>query len=164
MGRPDGLSPLCAMHQALAERESIRKLKQQAVELLGGRCERCGYDIDARAFQFDHRNGGGGVERKSIGAQRTLYKKILADPSPYALLCANCNQIKRIVDAEHGTRTYERVRPTEKRSGIGRGNAAGQRAALRERTPEQEQKRRSGIAASRTGSKLVDGHWVGASA
>lgn len=148
------------MHQALAERESIRKLRQQAVELLGGLCERCGYDTDPRAFQFDHRNGGGTAERKSIGAQRTFFKKILADPAPYALLCANCNQIKRIEEAEHGTRSYQRVRPTEKRKSIGSGNAPAQRAALRERTPEQEAKRRAGIAASRKGSKLVDGHWV----
>jgi hypothetical protein len=58
---------------------------------------------DWRVLQIDHVNGGGRKEltSKNKGPQakyyREIYEFVLANPqqTKYALLCANCNGIKR---------------------------------------------------------------------
>lgn len=67
------------------------------LEKLGNTCVRCGF-ADARALQIDHINGGGSRE-SNMGAMK-MYKKILADPAGYQLLCANCNAIKKVENNE----------------------------------------------------------------
>jgi hypothetical protein len=63
-------------------------------------CAECGYD-DERALQIDHLAGGGKQHRKNMSTN-TFYLYVLAHPEEFQLLCANCNQIKRIEMAEHG--------------------------------------------------------------
>lgn len=77
--------------------------RQEIIAHLGGKCVRCGFS-DWRALQVDHINGGGGKDRQSCGSAFAYYRKILADDSStYQLLCANCNQIKRMENNEHRT-------------------------------------------------------------
>ena len=79
----------------------IERLKNAALELLGGKCSRCSFD-DIRALQFDHINGGGLAEKKT--RKRNHYKNIiesvLKKENKYQILCANCNWIKRCENGE----------------------------------------------------------------
>lgn len=84
-------------------KKNHHKLKQLAINKLGGICVRCGFS-DRRALQIDHVNGDGAKERK-IGMinSTSIYKKVLADKeNKYQLLCANCNWIKRVENNENG--------------------------------------------------------------
>ena len=87
-------------------RHNIRK---RAVNRLGGKCNRCGFD-DYRALQIDHINGGGTKEYHKLGDGK-IYKKILELPlddikKEYQILCANCNWIKRTEKNETSKRKY----------------------------------------------------------
>lgn len=113
-GRRDGLSAYCARCMVGAGRESYLKLRHTAIQHLGGKCRACGYDQDERALQIDHVNGDGRAQRKALSARQIL-KAALADVDGCVqLLCANCNQVKRFDEEEHGDRVYDRVIPTER--------------------------------------------------
>jgi len=76
------------------------RLRQEALQILGGKCVRCNFSEDFRALQIDHINGGGNAERSAIG-QRAIHRKIITGESEgYQLLCANCNWIKRYEEHE----------------------------------------------------------------
>ena len=88
----------------------IQKLKMKAFEKLGNKCSNpfnlphLDWCNDVRVLQIDHVHGHGTKERKEIGNQFYLYKKILADTEGnYQILCANCNWLKRREKKEHGT-------------------------------------------------------------
>jgi hypothetical protein len=74
-----------------------KKLKEEVIELLGGKCCQCG-EFDIRCLQIDHIHGGGGKERKSLSVWK-YYKKVLKsvknNGGEYQCLCANCNFKKR---------------------------------------------------------------------
>ena len=81
-----------------------RRLRKAVLDALGGVCVKCDYD-DSRALQIDHIDGGGKEERKSIPNTWKFYQVVIdsfqKEENKYQLLCANCNQIKRIVNKEH---------------------------------------------------------------
>lgn len=88
--------------------ESKHKYRALVLELLGGKCVHCGFS-DFRALQVDHVNGDGYLElkanRKRPHNPHRRLKMIKAEPSRYQLLCANCNQIKKVEnkeDCRHG--------------------------------------------------------------
>ena len=88
------------------------------IEKLGNVCARCNYS-DIRALQIDHINGDGFLERAPGSKLRHFrYKNKLEDPEAnkkYQVLCANCNQIKRIENGEHvGGKAYEAVKQNQK--------------------------------------------------
>ena len=113
-GRRDGLSVYCARCGVAAGRESYLKLRHAAIQHLGGKCRACGYSQDERALQIDHVNGDGRAQRKEL-SNRQILRAALADAGRcFQLLCANCNQIKRFDEEEHGDRVYDRVIPTER--------------------------------------------------
>jgi hypothetical protein len=75
------------------------EMRRRAIEILGGKCVRCGFS-DPRALQIDHVNGGGTKEIRVI-QNFGIYRKILdGNTSDYQLLCANCNWIKRAENHE----------------------------------------------------------------
>jgi hypothetical protein len=77
-------------------RRARRKL---SLELLGGKCVKCGFS-DTRALQIDHVNGGGTKER--VKDSRIAEKNVInGNTTDYQLLCANCNWIKRFENKEH---------------------------------------------------------------
>lgn len=76
--------------------------RQRVVDLLGGKCVRCGFS-DIRALQIDHINGGGYREIKDISSKtrlRLVVESVKNKEMKYQLLCANCNWIKRYEDKE----------------------------------------------------------------
>lgn len=81
------------------------RLRSEALHVLGEVCMNCGFR-DARALQIDHPEGGGRQERLVLSNTGFLLK-VIANPTDYALLCANCNWIKRYERKEFGKRKYE---------------------------------------------------------
>ena len=76
-----------------------QKQRKQALEILGGKCCKCGFS-DERALQIDHIDGHGNRELTIIYS-RGIYKKIINGfTQEYQLLCANCNWIKRVENKE----------------------------------------------------------------
>jgi len=85
-----------------ATKEYFRKARIAVVEMLGGKCIRCGFD-DRRALQIDHIGGNGTKDRKKITGVywNSVMKSVLNGEEKYQLLCANCNWIKRYEKGEH---------------------------------------------------------------
>lgn len=83
-----------------ARREYARRYKKLAYEILGWKCVRCGYS-NWKALQVDHLKGNGNLERRSQGHETyKRYKNVMDRPWDYQLLCANCNQIKKLEHCE----------------------------------------------------------------
>lgn len=62
-------------------------------------CVSCGYS-DLRALAIDHKNGGGGKHRRSVGSGTAYVRHLLSLPqdqllAEFQVLCANCNAVKR---------------------------------------------------------------------
>lgn len=78
-------------------RNAHRRNRKEVLELMGGKCIRCGFS-DIRTLQIDHVNGGGVKEKKKFTAI-TYLKKVIKSfnegKNEYQLLCANCNWIKK---------------------------------------------------------------------
>lgn len=68
-----------------------RAMKKRAIELRGGKCEKCGYDKCIEALQFHHRN----PEEKSFGLSQSgntrSWQEYLNEAMKCDLLCANCH-------------------------------------------------------------------------
>jgi hypothetical protein len=92
--------PHFKQYQSEATSKTYRKWRDQVFDVLGRVCVRCGFN-DTRALQFDHINGGGSHEARTLGSRTRFFKRILADPSGYQVLCANCNWIKRAENDEN---------------------------------------------------------------
>ena len=77
-----------------------KRLKEEIIDLLGGKCALCGYS--GIALQVDHVNNDGNIERKKFtnGGNNSYWKclldKIKAGSADYQLLCANCNVEKEL--------------------------------------------------------------------
>jgi hypothetical protein len=82
-------------------REYNARVRKSLIELLGGKCVRCGFD-DPRALQIDHIHGGGSQDVKAMTGMKNIQfmKRVLAGSTEYQLLCANCNWIKRAENNE----------------------------------------------------------------
>ena len=83
-------------------RPSVLETRLKILDLLGGKCMRCGFS-DFRALQVDHVNGGGSAAYRA-GLFRDAFsrlREIQEHPEQYQLLCANCNWIKRYMNGEH---------------------------------------------------------------
>lgn len=79
------------------------KIKVEAFSKFGSKCKKCGFE-DLRALQLDHINGGGAKERRSTKlVGHRLYKAIVFGKrkiDDLQILCANCNQIKKMENKE----------------------------------------------------------------
>ena len=75
----------------LAVKNRIQKLKIMAVEYLGGKCIKCGYDKCIWAMDFHHRNP---KEKKySIGTYFSRsWEKLKKELDKCDLVCANCHR------------------------------------------------------------------------
>ena len=86
----------CNSCNVIVAQKYRRQLRDDIFQWLGNECNECGFD-DPRAFQIDHLNGGGRQHRKSMNDSPTVYLRyVLEHLDEFQLLCANCNQIKRI--------------------------------------------------------------------
>lgn len=84
-------------------RKAYSNLRTKVFDLLGHECVRCGFS-DKRALQVDHIHGGGSKEHRKI-RNSGVYRRALKEPEDFQILCANCNQIKKIEN--HELRTLE---------------------------------------------------------
>ena len=74
---------------AVSKRRKV--IKQKAVELLGGKCSRCGYNKCFRALQFHHVDRTSkkfGIAEKGVTRAWALVQEEL---KKCILLCANCH-------------------------------------------------------------------------
>ena len=87
------------------ERKYRQKIRMMLLEILGGKCVRCG-ESDWRCLQIDHVKGNGFRERKTAKSKGMNYTLQLlrrvqeGKGSQYQLLCANCNFRKRYENHE----------------------------------------------------------------
>ncbi len=69
-----------------------KKIREMAVERLGGRCARCGYDRCGEALEIHHLESS----HKDFGISDKGYtrswKRVLAELQKCELLCANCHR------------------------------------------------------------------------
>ena len=69
-----------------------KMLKTKAVEHLGGKCNRCGYDKCVEALEFHHKDPA----QKDFGISRSGntrgWNKIKAELDKCELVCANCHR------------------------------------------------------------------------
>ena len=87
-------------------RLNFKKARETLFHILGQHaCIKCGFH-DKRALQFDHINGGGTKEHKTMFLNRRLMFYVHYGSYPelarttLQVLCANCNAIKRIENGE----------------------------------------------------------------
>ena len=83
-------------------RTTIRRYrtKRKAVELLGGRCIRCGYDENIAAMEFHHVKG---EKEFTIGmVANKSWSIVVEELKKCELLCSNCHRI------EHSNRGSEK--------------------------------------------------------
>lgn len=75
-----------------AVKQRRRRVRQKAIEYLGGRCVRCGYDRCPDALEFHHRDSS----KKDFGISSRGYTrswtKIREEIEKCELLCANCHR------------------------------------------------------------------------
>ena len=83
--------------QKACVRRYQQKLRAKVLAQYDNFCVWCGV-CDVRVLQLDHIQGGGHKEWLELGS-RGIYKRAVAFPAEYQLLCANCNWIKRAENA-----------------------------------------------------------------
>lgn len=109
--RHDGLSVYCKTCHIDVTLTERRTKRNQALDILGPRCVQCGFDADRRGLAFDHINGDGHIDRKSIGwGSGRLYRQVIAgERDDIQVLCFTCNQIKKLEREEIGARRVATV-------------------------------------------------------
>jgi len=70
-------------------REFHRRYKKKMVDMLGGKCTRCGYSKCIAALDFHHKNREE-KEGEHFWRGHAFFETF--DPSKYELLCANCHR------------------------------------------------------------------------
>lgn len=85
------LSTYCKDCTRLQTTERQRRLKAQAVEYLGGKCSRCGYNRNLAALDFHHPDP---AQKDFTIARSHLYsfERIKPELNRCLLLCANCHR------------------------------------------------------------------------
>ena len=75
---------------AVAKRR--KKLKQMAVEFMGGKCKICGYQRCIRALEFHHIDPSKKEFSVSADGLTRSWEKIKQELAKTVLLCANCHR------------------------------------------------------------------------
>jgi len=85
------LNPHCKVCMKKKVLEQQRALKQAAVEYLGGKCGRCGYDKYSGALVFHHRVESEKSFAISMKRGYSLTGEVKAELDKCDLVCANCH-------------------------------------------------------------------------
>lgn len=85
---------------AKRKREYYKKNREEVIKHYAGnnlKCQNCGFNGGMDFLVIDHVNGGGRKERNKIG-YNIMIKRIIKNnfPKEYNVICANCNNYKRI--------------------------------------------------------------------
>lgn len=101
----DDLDLRCANCNLLYEYERGRfkgntnwtKYRQKAIDILGGKCEKCDI-VDIRILQVNHKFGGGNKDRKNRSYPKRIFVDIVhgKDLEKYNVLCANHNRLFQV--------------------------------------------------------------------
>lgn len=86
------LSPYCKSCSCEQTVERQRRLKQEAINYLGGKCKRCGYDKCQAAFDFHHRDPSEKEFTLAHLKTTAFNDKIKKELDKCDLLCANCHR------------------------------------------------------------------------
>jgi predicted HNH restriction endonuclease len=73
-----------------------REIKKKAVELMGGKCCKCGFDAHPSALQFHHLD----AETKDVSWNKLRLRswdKIVSELKKCIMLCANCHAIEHAI-------------------------------------------------------------------
>ena len=87
----DGYHSRCKYCKTILDMQRQRKNKKELVDMLGGKCCRCGYDKCVEALDFHHRN----PNNKLFEIAASKYYKspaLLEEIKKCDLLCANCHR------------------------------------------------------------------------
>lgn len=82
----------------LRSTQSKRNKKKAAIDLLGGKCQRCGYDECIAALEFHHPN----PDTKTVPTSRIMdlsWLKLKEEIKKCKLLCANCHRREHYLHA-----------------------------------------------------------------
>lgn len=86
--RARGLCTVCLSN------EQRKRLREQVLEILGGRCTRCGI---THPLAVDHKDDDGNIDRSSrrLSVKQKNYRDIIHGRTDrFQLLCHNCNFLK----------------------------------------------------------------------
>jgi len=78
-----------AMSYRCQKRRRVER-KQRLVEIRGGRCEDCGYDVSFAALEFHHRDSR--TKEFGLGSFNGSWERLVAESAKCDLLCANCHR------------------------------------------------------------------------
>lgn len=81
----------CKPCRAEAVQKRRRKLKLMAMEHLGGKCNRCGYNKSVAAMHFHHKIPSQKEFSISVDGSTRSWERIKAEVEKCELLCANCH-------------------------------------------------------------------------
>ncbi len=88
---PKGRNPRCSRCASEAVSKRRKALKQMAVDHMGGKCSRCGYDRCVEALQFHHTD----PTKKDFGISAhgvtRSWAKIKLELDKCILVCGNCH-------------------------------------------------------------------------
>lgn len=92
------------VYYRLKQRGYYKEIRTKIIQLLGGKCAYCGYQLDFHALTIDHVHGNGSEERRMLTKRKSagiksykfILKRIQEGSKDYQCLCANCNLIKKI--------------------------------------------------------------------
>lgn len=97
----DEFQPWCKGCIDASTRNRQVENKKKAVDLMGGKCSRCGYCKCIKALEFHHHNPEN-KDRTSKGAMASRsWKRYWLEISKCILLCSNCHR-----EEEENLRTY----------------------------------------------------------
>jgi RecJ-like exonuclease len=88
----EDLSPYCKPCSNAQSIERQRTLKQKAIEYLGGKCVRCGYDKCPAALDFHHKDPSQKEFEISKVRSTSWNDEIKIELDKCDLLCANCHR------------------------------------------------------------------------
>lgn len=92
------------------------RLKKEAFDALGDKCNKCGYD-NIEVLQVDHRAGGGKKHYRKCNGADKFYRDVAKTPSKFQLLCPTCNWEKRLELKESTPRKKAATGDRRKNSG-----------------------------------------------
>jgi len=81
--------------------------KRRCIEILGGKCEVCGYSRSIRALTFHHKDPSDKIDGISRMIPNAAWEAILAELKKCRLLCFNCHmeEEERLDDLSPGVKT-----------------------------------------------------------
>jgi ferredoxin len=79
-------------YNVIAVSKRRKKLRQMAVDLLGGKCIMCGYCRDIKALDFHHKDKTTKEFGLSDRGMTRSWEKIKLEVEKCVLVCANCHR------------------------------------------------------------------------